>query len=38
MKKNGGYIFASDHSISEDITVEDFRDMVRLVKKVEVYS
>jgi len=38
MMENGGYVFASDHSISEDVTVENFRHIVRVVKEVGNYA
>ena len=37
MKENGGYIFASDHSIPSSVGLEDFRQIVALVKKLGAY-
>ncbi len=37
MKQNGGYIFASDHSIPENVSLEDFRGIINEVKKVGKY-
>ena len=38
MMASGGYVFASDHSIAEDVSVEDYRRIVRLVKDVGTYA
>ena len=37
LKESGGYIFASDHSIPNTVSLEDFRTIVDLVKKVGSY-
>ncbi len=37
LKENGGYIFASDHSIPPHVSFKDFSDIIALVKKVEAY-
>jgi uroporphyrinogen decarboxylase len=37
MKKNGGYIFSSDHSIPSSVSVEDFRGIIRCAKKAGAY-
>lgn len=37
MKENGGYIFASDHSIPENISLADFRGVLDEVKRVGTY-
>ena len=37
MKNNGGYIFASDHSIPDAVSLEDFRDIIALVKELGRY-
>ena len=37
LKENGGYIFSSDHSIPSAVSLEDFRKIVALVKKVGAY-
>ncbi len=37
MKESGGYIFSSDHSIPSSVSLEDFRRIIELVKKVGSY-
>jgi uroporphyrinogen decarboxylase len=37
MKANGGYIFASDHSIPENVTLDDMREVVALAKELGSY-
>ncbi len=37
MKQNGGYIFASDHSIPESVSLEDFAAIIKEVKQVGKY-
>lgn len=37
MKENGGYIFSSDHSIPSSVSLEDFRHIVSLAKKLGAY-
>lgn len=37
MKENGGYIFASDHSIPDSVSLEDFRGIIGLVKELGRY-
>ena len=37
MKKNGGYIFASDHSIPDAVSLEDFKGIIGLVKELGSY-
>lgn len=37
MMKNGGYIFASDHSIPDSVSLEDFRYIISLIKQVGSY-
>lgn len=37
LKKNGGYIFASDHSIPNSVSFEDFKGIIELIKKVGAY-
>jgi len=37
LKEGGGYIFASDHSIPNDVSFETFSEIVRLVKEVGSY-
>jgi uroporphyrinogen decarboxylase len=37
MKENGGYIFASDHSIPDSVSLEDFRGIIGLAKELGRY-
>ncbi len=37
-KKNGGYIYHSDHSIPNTVSFEDYRFVMELVKKYGVYK
>lgn len=37
LKKNGGYIFSSDHSIPNDVSLENFRQIVAEVKEQGKY-
>lgn len=37
MKKNGGYVFSTDHSIPSDVGLQDFKEIVALLKKVGSY-
>jgi len=37
MKENGGYIFSSDHSIPNTVTLENFKAIVNEVKQCGVY-
>ena len=38
LKENGGYIFSSDHSIPNNVSLENFRDIVNEVKRVGSYE
>ncbi len=38
MKENGGYIFASDHSIPNSVSLENFKDIIKEVKRVGTYK
>jgi len=38
MKENGGYIFSSDHSVPSSVSLEDFRWIIELAKKLGSYS
>lgn len=38
MKENGGYIFSSDHSVPSSVSLEDFRRIVELAKKLGSYD
>lgn len=37
LKQNGGYIFSSDHSVPSSVSLEDFRHIVSLAKKLGSY-
>ena len=37
LKENGGYIFSSDHSIPNTVSLENFREIVAAVKRVGAY-
>lgn len=37
MKQNGGYIFASDHSIPNTVSLDTFREIISTVKRVSSY-
>ena len=37
LKENGGYIFSSDHSIPNNVSLENFRSIVATVKEVGKY-
>ena len=37
MKENGGYIFASDHSIPSDVSLGEMKEIVKLVKEIGEY-
>jgi len=37
MKQDGGYIFSSDHSVPSSVSLEDFRRIVSLAKKLGSY-
>lgn len=38
LKENGGYIFASDHSVPDSVSLEDFRRFVDLAKELGSYE
>jgi uroporphyrinogen decarboxylase len=38
LKENGGYIFSSDHSIPNSVSLENFQAIVAEVKKVGSYA
>jgi uroporphyrinogen decarboxylase len=38
LKQDGGYIFASDHSIPSSISFEDFGKLIELIKRVGSYE
>ena len=37
LKENGGYIFSSDHSIPNSVSLENFRAIVAEVKRLGAY-
>ncbi|MCL2093543.1 MAG: hypothetical protein FWH12_05030 [Treponema sp.] len=37
LKENGGYIFSSDHSIPSSVSLQDYTDIVKAVKKYGAY-
>ena len=37
LKENGGYIFSSDHSIPNTVSLEDYRGIVKAVKQFGAY-
>ena len=37
LKENGGYIFSSDHSVPDSVSLEDFRGIVNLAKELGTY-
>lgn len=38
LKENGGYIFSSDHSVPSSVSLEDFRGIVELAKRLGSYG
>jgi hypothetical protein len=38
MKKNGGYIISSDHSVPETASFKDFAEFVRLARELGSYE
>jgi uroporphyrinogen decarboxylase len=38
LKESGGYIFSSDHSIPDSVSLATFRDIIEMVKKVGSYD
>jgi len=38
MKKNGGYVISSDHSVPDSVSLEDFKAFVELAKKLGTYE
>jgi uroporphyrinogen decarboxylase len=38
MKQSGGYIFSSDHSVPSSVSLDDFRSIVTLAKKLGSYG
>ena len=37
MMQNGGYIFKSDHSVPDSVSLEDYTRLVKLVREVGKY-
>jgi len=37
LKRNGGYIFSSDHSVPSSVSLEDFRRITDLAKRLGAY-
>jgi uroporphyrinogen decarboxylase len=37
MKESGGYIFASDHSIPNTVSFDNFRKIIELVRELGSY-
>jgi uroporphyrinogen decarboxylase len=37
LKKDGGYIFAADHSIPNDVSFENIKAIIALAKKLGAY-
>lgn len=37
MKRNGGYIFSSDHSVPSSVSLEDFKHIISLAKELGSY-
>jgi uroporphyrinogen decarboxylase len=37
LKESGGYIFSSDHSVPSSVSLNDFRNIVDLAKRLGVY-
>ncbi len=37
LKKNGGYVFSSDHSVPSSVSFEDFKHIIELAKKLGTY-
>ena len=37
LKKDGGYIFSTDHSIPNNVSLEEFKDIVDLIKDIGSY-
>lgn len=37
LKENGGYIFSSDHSVPSSVSLEDFRRIINLAKRLGSY-
>jgi uroporphyrinogen decarboxylase len=37
MKKNGGYIISSDHSVPDNVSLSEFQKFIDLAKQLAVY-
>jgi uroporphyrinogen decarboxylase len=38
LKRNGGYIFSSDHSVPSSVSLENFRRIIEMAKKLGSYE
>jgi uroporphyrinogen decarboxylase len=38
LKENGGYIFSSDHSVPDSVSLENFRTIVTVAKELGSYG
>jgi uroporphyrinogen decarboxylase len=38
LKKDGGYIFSSDHSVPDSVSLDNFRHIVNLAKELGTYD
>ena len=38
MKKNGGYVLGSDHSVPDSVSFDQFRQFVALAKELGAYD
>lgn len=38
MKRGGGYVIASDHSVPDNVSLDEFREFVRLAKELGRYE
>lgn len=37
MKRNGGYVVSTDHSVPDSVSLDDFRRFVELAKELAAY-
>jgi uroporphyrinogen decarboxylase len=38
LKESGGYVFSSDHSVPSSVSLEDFRQIIALAKRLGSYD
>jgi len=38
LKENGGYVFSSDHSVPDSVSLDNFRYIVELAKELGSYA